>query len=1274
MLQIISLVLLALNVINYFVFNEGKKLRYRHWYRPVLFLIFALIAIAFEPKFKSILVAFFPSSTFVAELLFCSFVVTIWIIVKSLLQLLKANDSMEAFLRKYNTNKVIERHRGFDNYLVWPYKILGFEVYRREGFVFFKILLWIALVALIVAFWWAIVQSGNVNVQFYSGIGAMLITLLVEGILYFQCSITEKEKKQKGCDSEEEENIDFLRLFRRYMNNETGFFDSVITGFVKRNTTQKNDKEIADSKLLAQKYVKELSAGNQDFIVASSSFLEHIPYFSELFFNTLKQGGNILLLADIPVHTKYRPAEVGLRSSSNRPEAISKLFATYLQNVIEKEIPTAKSLIDIGYFDAESDVSLEKRIMLCSVDNANSDALIHSKWVKELSLVVVFQFYDNYSNNLILKRQLSRWLDQQEIRYNTVFFKIYRAGGDESVTNTWMTVENLPEARMKNVSSAKSNLFINFASEKSEDNLRKLLQGSSHEYDLSPGMELSVFAIMENLKHIHFFEGYNLDYIQSKNKLEGLQQSFIREENNPDSEHDYGGKVSQEKIKDSVFVNNLPFIVYPSGNRYCQDKHLSIVFDVENNAPKLYQKYRHLGKEEDFVCIVSKPHLFRDFFASKMNYFVDVTLEALEPSLSQNKVNLCLQLLHLLMHEKIEINYLKSLINLHAVQFDGNVVLLIKELFARYLDLDITGSSMLKSSEEYIFKNGEYRLSQTLTIDKQAIESRRFFDAIRTVKVVDSNDNTILRIPKYLLFQNFLPQQNIIINGTSYRYNQYNDTSKELSLSPYKTDNVVFYKPQAVVSLTNEMPPTRFDSEEQNMFIVGGQRLSFSLNMFETPMELYYTSYFSFEKFYQSPVSNKAPKKKELSPDFIDQSKRKYITRFLHLKWEISAEFEQSKDLITTQLHLLLYEFMPVLFPYYTQYIQIASDNKLKKELRELTPWIYPENNFKYDESGNFIEIYIVEDSFADLGVLKSIKIHFETIVKHLYDLLKWLNDKDSNDNVGGYVEYIKGGALSVDKLSFLTYGVPDKFEWDIELLIRFIKNNAFFDTTHIDDNYNKMSKEIGPSLDVECDYCRKTIKMSEVEVMEDGLHRCSSCAIDAVDTLEKALKLEVEAKRLYKELLNIDFMQLKYEFKFVTATELHDYYGKPFNTTHRYDKREAIGLASDRDIDVIHVEKFWKASHTLSTIVHEMMHIYQYQKLNYFKIKNSENELIEGMTRWAEYYLLVNSGVPEYIEVAKALHDYSLTDESKYGVGYRYVLDKYGDDLMAKVNKKYAI
>ena len=116
------------------------------------------------------------------------------------------------------------------------------------------------------------------------------------------------------------------------------------------------------------------------------------------------------------------------------------------------------------------------------------------------------------------------------------------------------------------------------------------------------------------------------------------------------------------------------------------------------------------------------------------------------------------------------------------------------------------------------------------------------------------------------------------------------------------------------------------------------------------------------------------------------------------------------------------------------------------------------------------------------------------------------------------------------------------------------------------------------------------------------------------------------------------------------------------------------VGLASDREIDHIHVEKFYKKESICSTIIHELMHIYQYQKLNYFKLQNNEVELIEGMTTYAQYLLFMKSGNPEYQNHAEFIDKHRTTDTSEYGIGYRYVKEKYGEDFLQIITKKYGV
>ncbi len=710
---------------------------------------------------------------------------------------------------------------------------------------------------------------------------------------------------------------------------------------------------------------------------------------------------------------------------------------------------------------------------------------------------------------------------------------------------------------------------------------------------------------------------------------------------------------------------------------YCEEKHLSVIYDIENNAPKIYQKYQHLGKDESFVCIISKPHLFRAFFAEQLSYFVDVTLEALEPQLSKANINLCLQLFHLMKHEKIEIDYIRHLLNLHSVQLKGSVVDFINELFKRYLHLDSKVNSILKSETRIAFKDGKYIEVQKLSIDNQEANANDIFDYMEEVKVVDHNRNILLTIPKYLLFQNILPQQNIIINGSSFQYNHYDQGNRELALEAIATNIQTFYKPVAEVKHF-DTAITSIDVEKVIHFNVDRKTYQFSSEILEREMEISYTKYFTFDSAYNSPLAQ------EYSPQFIaldtninfqKNSKRKYITRYLKLQWDLAEKFVGNKAELNTRLHHLLYEFMPVLFPYRHQYIQVLSDNNLDKKHRETTPWIFPNHNFDSGKPDS-ITIYIVEDSFSDLGILKAIQNHLKFIIEHLYDLMRWMTD-DKNCHTAAYMEYVKGQSFYKDRTEFLKYGLRDKeVSWDINLLTRFIKENSFFSTNDIDNNYDRRCTDDNQSISVVCDYCRGTFMLSDVHVMEDGLHRCHDCSIDAIDSENQVKELEKEAFELYKKHLGIDIdkKSLPYDMNFVTATALHQYYGKEFHVTNDYDERTAVGLASDRDIDTIHVEKSLSKAATLSIIIHEVMHIMQYQKLNYFKFKNREPELIEGMTTWTEHYILSNSGVPEYKEYAKTYHEHLMKDNTIYGVGYRYVNDKYGEDAIARIFKKYGV
>lgn len=1279
---IIFILFLAQNVLHYFLLNETKKLRYRQWYRPWLLIIVTCIALFFKDDMEEKISEMLPPGVlsynlgfkFIIDILFCISLLFTWMTIKSLLNVFKVNDFMEKVLKEFNTNRLVEKQRGFANYLVWPYLIQEYDVHYRPGYKVFRNLIIAIIILLIIAFGWSAYKIGVNKWVLPNGLGMILITIFLEWLLYFQCS-TSKQPEVISEQTTTDVQPSFQRLYRRYIDKEKGFFNSIIYAY--SHTNQVPDEQyMKDSQLYLKQYVDEFNENNKNFILSANNFTDFVPKMSEIFFDTLKKGGNILMVADIPNHTKYHPGEVGINFDSNQEVPTAKLFTVYLEQLFDYLFPSTENIIDIGYFSSDNPDAFKKRIVLCGIEDAVQEKLLHSDWIKELDLLIVFDFNDTYVDNLTIKRQFSLWLKQQNVQFKTAYFRMYRAGGDEALTNTWLTDKDVPELKVENLATAHSAYFINYAFEHSGDNLMNILQGKTTDFDLAPGIELSLFPIMEGIDHVHYFEGYHLDYIQSKNKLESSQTSFLQDKNR---DYNYKIVVTQAKLKEAVLINNLPFIVHPFDKEYCKDQHLSVVYDIENNAPKLYQKYRHLGKDESFVCIVSKPHLFREYFAENTEFFIHTTFEALDYQLSEAPVNLCLQLLKLLKYEDVDMRYIKHLVGLHTEILHGmSIIHYIQYLFKKYLHIDTESNAILTTQTQAVFINGEYKQAETLTMHRHALQSNDIFSYLQKVKIVDSSNNEILFVPKYMLFQNFLPGQNIIINGVSYEYNRFDDKNNELILNPTTTSNYTLYKPFARILFekNNHDFENEIDVPVKKSFYRIGKLFEFSLMMYDAPMEICYLKYFRFRKHYHSHYALQSPAATvDLNqiPDFIEKSKRKYSTRFLKLKWDLTDEYISQKAFFTTRIHHLLAEILPILFPYRHNYIQIVSDNTLDIEHRKKVEWLFPENNFSF-ESENSIEIYIIEDSFSDLGILKSIQIHFEKIIKELYFYLRWITD-NSNSSNSLFSHVLKGDQFYKDKLQFLKYGLDENdIEWKIEELIQFIKANAFFDATDLDNQYkNRFKREAKDnSIIVKCDYCNNSFKFHEVDVMPDGLHRCKNCGENSIDQLSRAQLLKKDAEQFYQEYFSINATDMNYSFEFVTATELHQQFGIPFTVTNNFDQREKLKAASNSNIDKIVIERFRKEEETIAAIIFEMMHIYQFHSLNYLKMKNNEPELIDGMAVFAVYYLMKNSGKQDYSDYAENWYNHYITDSTYLGNGFRHVLNHYGENMILQVKKKY--
>ncbi len=193
------------------------------------------------------------------------------------------------------------------------------------------------------------------------------------------------------------------------------------------------------------------------------------------------------------------------------------------------------------------------------------------------------------------------------------------------------------------------------------------------------------------------------------------------------------------------------------------------------------------------------------------------------------------------------------------------------------------------------------------------------------------------------------------------------------------------------------------------------------------------------------------------------------------------------------------------------------------------------------------------------------------------------------------------------------------------------------------------------------CDFCGVEIVGAESEVLKDGRERCMNCGRTAIRT-------EEEFRSLYQSVLRgmASFYGVRItapiQVKMVNAKRLHRRLGKTFVPTGNPDGR-VLGVAiRDKDGYSILVENGAPRMAAVTTMAHEMTHIWQYLNWDAGQIrdlygKDRELEIYEGMAKWSEIqyaYLMGEPAIAKREEILTRLRD------DEYGRGFLMYVDRY--------------
>lgn len=1201
-----------------------------------------------------------PLDILFLEILFAGIVGLVWLLIKFLLIKSGVDEMMDKFLRKINSNKYEENSKGISNYLVWPYYLLPpDQICSKAGTAFFRMLFLLMAIIIVLLYVLSITLGAKFGFEIPTGLAIFAAPVFVEWFIYLS---SDKESKEDTGDKPVEINmkkVDYDKLWNRFISTFTTGFSSA---YIKNGDRGIEDKTIENEEVIKQ-LVNKFTKDGCDIIASDVNFSSSLQKFSRMLFEALNKGGNILILAELPVHFKATTSELAIDENQDVDRDMTELLACYFSEMIQKQVPAAREILKVYYYDSLKVADAEKRrILLTSVENMLSENLLKSTWIRNLELLVIINFNDSCLSTISENRQFSVLLDNIYSKYNTLIFTPYRNEIHAGLEHTWK-LDKIEERRFGDEIKSTKQYYIGFNFEKWRENWNQIAN-SLPGHPVASGLELSVLPISEHVHHIHLLETAYTDFVEGKEDLE-INSSSI----SPAIEN-----ISRPAISKSIQINLFPFAITNAGGCSVYDsQHFSIIFDSENNSPKTLKKYLFLGTDENFTIIVSKPHLFREYFAANLSYYRNNPLEAIQTQLSKSRVNLSMQLLTLLENMPVDVSEIIEIFNQFGVSSFSSVHEEISSLFLKYFNYNIKDNFSLQFKSEDTFENGKYFTKETYSLNKQNVSENNKFNFLKKVSIVDNAGNKLFIIAKNLLFQNFLPGQVISLIGRPYLFENFTENVQTLQVRKTETQNIIFYKPLFKISLSGES--TLADQPSLLSFFRHGKEYFLSMKINEIQANIDTMGYYEFTSAYHSPMAEeKTPVKHTLTDNDQKLVKRNYSAcRFLEIHWELTPDYTKKREDITTMLHLMLYESMKVFFPYHSQYITICTDNNYNKSTRKAVPWIFPEfiNGMKEegDRKSEFCNFYIIEDSFADLGVLKALQRNFTYIMKYLYDLCLWFSEGDETTKPS-FIDYKEN---IPDKLVFIKYGLLNDGILDHDLISGFIENHLPIDKDDLKEIATKRKIVGNEDVNVECDFCRLPFTKDKVFTLEDGLHRCPECSLDAIDTKPEANKLLAEAIKIYKDHLGIKINNYSFDFEFATAKQLHEQYGYMFNPTSKFDERKIVGLAWDKEKDKVTIEKGYKKDHTLSIIIHELCHIWQYNELNYNKIKSDEiyKILIEGLPVWTEIHLMRLAG---YTEWADAYETVKQNDDTEYGQGFRFVKNKYTGIPHTEIKKMFPL
>ena len=729
-----------------------------------------------------------------------------------------------------------------------------------------------------------------------------------------------------------------------------------------------------------------------------------------------------------------------------------------------------------------------------------------------------------------------------------------------------------------------------------------------------------------------------------------------------------------------------------------------VVSDIKYNLTATLNQSLSKATDSVFVNVVSPPYILRDYLASNIEYFQQHPLLPLSPRLSSVPYTITMSLMGRMTISEIDGHDLLS--QLRGI--DSSVVNVkdgLTLLFNRIFGIDILNGNLLKTERKvFSFDEGKHQLHDEGTTFYSL--SGEIYEAASArlkwmicYKLIDKKSGSELtEISGDHLYQTYLPGQIHAFRGNPYCVRDIDHKIHRINLEFQHNSSDFIYRPDLMLTIKElrTLSPVSPAFSEEQIF----SSWTMKRELCEAKIGVATSGYFKFS----NKVSINDPVATYISLAGETKIPEREYGFARVLKMSFTSE-DASKDgrKIAFTLSTLLNEMFLSFFPETFRFLHagtILQEPALFFQTNQAMAKLVPQFVFSEEDTETLKEpsriaddnkrlasllrletdardgivIIFAEDSHADMGLVQCLFTEWREVFALLYDYLAWL---ETGETLSRGEDWRKSGITNYEFLCFGNSQIPDQL--DITGTLAFLESLGLNEQNSLGgqrrafyagekDREFTLSPDVsvtsiesqGSSIEFgervgdlhQCDFCGRKAKAKDMQLIDGMLERCQECSAKAVSEFSELVAIYNEA-RVFLERDMQTRLRDNINVRFASTTTVQKESGISFIPTSSLDPR-ALGVAIlEGDNRTILIENGSPSYSILATTVHELTHIWQYDALNFSKMKEDHGLLLtEGLAMWAEVACLTKKKLaPELCAREKSRSDV-------YGQGYRAIVE----------------